>query len=204
MKTYSLGSSAPSRASPVIWSFPWCPTRRSPPASNPAGTGRRRPGRRPGWIELRGGPAVDPRSRSFPAEAPGGAGSCHRQASSDNEELDDAPESAQVKRTAQESVTPEAFILRQVDALANNRLHRKAMSREKYLKIIRQAGSITSKPSVDLYRPTLGRFLKICERLCRCPGARCLDFRAGYRKPGARPWCRDGSPGIIAGLSPNP
>ena len=31
---------------------------------------------------------------------------------SDNEELDDAPESAQVKRTAQESVTPEAFILR--------------------------------------------------------------------------------------------
>ena len=31
---------------------------------------------------------------------------------SDNEELDDAPESAHVKRTAQESFTPEAFILR--------------------------------------------------------------------------------------------
>lgn len=31
---------------------------------------------------------------------------------SDNEELDDAPESAHVKRTAQESFTPEAFVLR--------------------------------------------------------------------------------------------
>ncbi len=31
---------------------------------------------------------------------------------SDNEELDDAPESAHVKRTAQETFTPEAFILR--------------------------------------------------------------------------------------------
>ena len=31
---------------------------------------------------------------------------------SDNEELDDAPESAHVKRTAQESFTPEAFIVR--------------------------------------------------------------------------------------------
>lgn len=31
---------------------------------------------------------------------------------SDNEELDDAPESAHVKRTAQESFTPEAFLLR--------------------------------------------------------------------------------------------
>jgi putative iron-dependent peroxidase len=31
---------------------------------------------------------------------------------SDNEELDDAPESAHVKRTAQESFQPEAFILR--------------------------------------------------------------------------------------------
>ena len=30
----------------------------------------------------------------------------------DNEELDDAPESAHVKRTAQESLTPEAFVLR--------------------------------------------------------------------------------------------
>ena len=30
----------------------------------------------------------------------------------DNEELDDAPESAHVKRTAQESFTPEAFVLR--------------------------------------------------------------------------------------------
>lgn len=31
---------------------------------------------------------------------------------SDNEEIDDAPESAHVKRTAQESFTPEAFVLR--------------------------------------------------------------------------------------------
>ena len=31
---------------------------------------------------------------------------------SDNEELDDAPESAHVKRTAQESFSPEAFMLR--------------------------------------------------------------------------------------------
>ncbi len=31
---------------------------------------------------------------------------------SDNEELDDAPESAHVKRTAQESFDPEAFLLR--------------------------------------------------------------------------------------------
>jgi putative iron-dependent peroxidase len=31
---------------------------------------------------------------------------------SDNEELDDAPESAHVKRTAQESFEPEAFVLR--------------------------------------------------------------------------------------------
>jgi len=31
---------------------------------------------------------------------------------SDNEELGDAPESAHVKRTAQESFTPEAFVLR--------------------------------------------------------------------------------------------
>jgi putative iron-dependent peroxidase len=31
---------------------------------------------------------------------------------SDNEELDDAPESAHVKRTAQESFSPEAFVLR--------------------------------------------------------------------------------------------
>jgi putative iron-dependent peroxidase len=31
---------------------------------------------------------------------------------SDNEELDDAPESAHVKRTAQEGFTPEAFVLR--------------------------------------------------------------------------------------------
>jgi putative iron-dependent peroxidase len=30
----------------------------------------------------------------------------------DNEELDDAPESAHVKRTAQESFEPEAFVLR--------------------------------------------------------------------------------------------
>jgi putative iron-dependent peroxidase len=31
---------------------------------------------------------------------------------SDNEELEDAPESSHVKRTAQESFTPEAFVLR--------------------------------------------------------------------------------------------
>jgi putative iron-dependent peroxidase len=31
---------------------------------------------------------------------------------SDNEELDDAPESAHVKRTAQESFEPEAFVVR--------------------------------------------------------------------------------------------
>ncbi len=31
---------------------------------------------------------------------------------SDNEELDDAPESAHVKRTAQESFAPEAFVVR--------------------------------------------------------------------------------------------
>ncbi|MFA2535899.1 peroxidase, partial [Pseudomonas chlororaphis subsp. aurantiaca] len=31
---------------------------------------------------------------------------------SDNEELDDAPDSAHVKRTAQESFTPEAFMVR--------------------------------------------------------------------------------------------
>lgn len=39
---------------------------------------------------------------------------------SDNEELDDAPESAHVKRTAQESFSPEAFILRRSMPWAEN------------------------------------------------------------------------------------
>ena len=38
---------------------------------------------------------------------------------SDNEELDDAPESAHVKRTAQESFTPEAFVVRRSMPWAN-------------------------------------------------------------------------------------
>ena len=37
---------------------------------------------------------------------------CIGRRQSDNEELDDAPESAHVKRTAQESFTPEAFVVR--------------------------------------------------------------------------------------------
>lgn len=40
---------------------------------------------------------------------------------SDNEELDDAPESAHVKRTAQESFEPEAFIVRRSVAWADER-----------------------------------------------------------------------------------
>jgi putative iron-dependent peroxidase len=40
---------------------------------------------------------------------------------SDNEELDDAPESAHVKRTAQESFTPEAFVLRRSMPWADSR-----------------------------------------------------------------------------------
>ena len=40
--------------------------------------------------------------------------------SSDNEELDDAPESAHVKRTAQESFDPQAFLLRRSMPWSNN------------------------------------------------------------------------------------
>lgn len=40
---------------------------------------------------------------------------------SDNEELDDAPESAHVKRTAQESFAPEAFVVRRSVAWADER-----------------------------------------------------------------------------------
>jgi Predicted iron-dependent peroxidase len=40
---------------------------------------------------------------------------------SDNEELDDAPESAHVKRTAQESFEPEAFMVRRSVAWADSR-----------------------------------------------------------------------------------
>jgi len=40
---------------------------------------------------------------------------------SDNEELDDAPESAHVKRTAQESFAPEAFMVRRSVAWADSR-----------------------------------------------------------------------------------
>jgi putative iron-dependent peroxidase len=41
----------------------------------------------------------------------------------DNEELEDAPESAHVKRTAQESFTPEAFVLRRSMPWASDTKH---------------------------------------------------------------------------------
>ena len=48
----------------------------------------------------------------FDAMQPEDRDNCIGRRRSDNEELDDAPESAHVKRTAQESFSPEAFLLR--------------------------------------------------------------------------------------------
>lgn len=48
----------------------------------------------------------------FEAMQPEERDNCIGRRRSDNEELDDAPESAHVKRTAQESFTPEAFLVR--------------------------------------------------------------------------------------------
>lgn len=48
----------------------------------------------------------------FEAIQPEDRDNCIGRRRSDNEELDDAPESAHVKRTAQESFSPEAFLLR--------------------------------------------------------------------------------------------
>jgi putative iron-dependent peroxidase len=50
--------------------------------------------------------------RAFNAMSPAHQDDCFGRRRSDNEELDDAPASAHVKRTAQESFTPEAFVLR--------------------------------------------------------------------------------------------
>jgi putative iron-dependent peroxidase len=65
-----------------------------------------------GRWQLRRDPAVAARPQGFPSLSAEDKDNIMGRRLSDNEEIDDAPISAHVKRTAQESFAPEAFVVR--------------------------------------------------------------------------------------------